>query len=168
MFDSISSAISSLGNMFWKFFELKTVENQNLPTTEIIDDKRDFKKALNAAEKIINLVQKYKSEMTFADRLRFSHLSESFFKHNWEWNMEKFVEYAPILIVLIMFLVQQKVFVTPEELEALKSILIEYISEHYVSDKTYRENHRNLQEQLSLIHQDINDVKNLLIQKKDN
>ena len=67
-----------------------------------------------------------------------------------------------------MFLVQQKVFVTPEELEALKSILIEYISEHYVSDKTYRENHRNLQEQLSLIHQDINDVKNLLIQKKDN
>ncbi len=82
--------------------------------------------------------------------------------------MEKFVEYAPILIVLIMFLVQQKVFVTPEELESLKSILIEYISEHYVSDKTYRENHRNLQEQLSLIHQDINDVKNLLIQKKDN
>lgn len=82
--------------------------------------------------------------------------------------MEKFVEYAPILIVLIMFLVQQKVFVTPEELESLKSILIEYISEHYVSDKTYRENHRNLQEQLSLIHRDINDVKNLLIQKKDN
>ncbi len=82
--------------------------------------------------------------------------------------MEKFVEYAPILIVLIIFLVQQKVFVTPEELESLKSILIEYISEHYVSDKTYRENHRNLQEQLSLIHQDINDVKNLLIQKKDN
>ena len=55
--------------------------------------------------------------------------------------MEKFVEYAPILIVLIIFLVQQKVFVTPEELESLKSILIEYISEHYVSDKTYRENH---------------------------
>lgn len=82
--------------------------------------------------------------------------------------MEKFVEYAPILIVLIIFLVQQKVFVTPEELESLKSILIEYISEHYVSDKTYRENHRNLQEQLSLIHRDINDVKNLLIKKKDN
>lgn len=82
MFCSISAAISSLSNMFSKFFELKTVENQNLPTTEIIDDKRDFKKALNVAEKIINLVQKYKPQMTFSDRLRFSHLSENFFKHN--------------------------------------------------------------------------------------
>ena len=82
MFSSISAAISSLSNMFSKFFELKTVENQNLPTTEIIDDKRDFKKALNVAEKIINLVQKYKSKMTFSDRLRFAHLSESFFRHN--------------------------------------------------------------------------------------
>ena len=64
------------------------------------------------------------------------------------------------------FFVAYKVFVTPEQLSAMKSELIEYIAEHYVSDKTYRENHRNLQEQLSLIHQDINDVKNLLIQRK--
>ncbi|MBS4760278.1 MAG: hypothetical protein KHX03_06235 [Clostridium sp.] len=79
--------------------------------------------------------------------------------------MEKIIEYAPILIVLVMFLIQQKIFVTPEQLESMKSALIEYISEHYVSDRTYRENHRTLQEQLSLIHHDINDVKNLLIQK---
>ena len=79
--------------------------------------------------------------------------------------MEKIIEYAPILIVLVMFLIQQKIFVTPEQLESMKSALIEYISEHYVSDRTYRENHLTLQEQLSLIHHDINDVKNLLIQK---
>ena len=80
--------------------------------------------------------------------------------------MEKFIGYAPIIIVVMGFFVAYKVFVTPEQLSAVKSALIEYMAEHYVSDKTYRENHRNLQEQLSLIHQDINDVKNLLIQRK--
>ena len=80
--------------------------------------------------------------------------------------MDKFIEYAPIIIVVMGFFVAYKVFVTPEQLSAMKSELIEYIAEHYVSDKTYRENHRNLQEQLSLIHQDINDVKNLVIQRK--
>ena len=80
--------------------------------------------------------------------------------------METFIEYAPIILVVIGFATAYKVFVTPGQLSELKTQLIEYIAEHYVSDKTYRENHRNLQEQLALIHQDINDVKNLLIQKR--
>lgn len=79
--------------------------------------------------------------------------------------MDKFIEYAPILIVILGFLTAYKVFVTPEQLSALEAKIISYLSEHYVSDKTYRENHRNLQEQLSLIHQDISDVKNLLIER---
>ena len=73
--------------------------------------------------------------------------------------MTFFVEYAPMIIVIMGF------FIAPQQLVEMKSSLIAYIADHYVSDKTYRENHRNLQEQLSLIHQDINDVKNLLIQK---
>ena len=80
--------------------------------------------------------------------------------------MLNFIEYAPVIIVVMGFFIAYKIFVTPQQLSNLKSELIEYISDHYVSDKTYRENHRNLQEQLSLIHQDINDVKNLLIQRK--
>ena len=80
--------------------------------------------------------------------------------------MREIIEFAPIILVTIMFFVSYKIFATPQQLSTLKSELIEYMSEHYVSDKTYRENHRNLQEQLSLIHQDINDVKNLLIQRK--
>ena len=80
--------------------------------------------------------------------------------------MLKVVEYAPVIIVVMGFFIAYKIFVTPQQLTELKSALIEYIADHYVSDKTYRENHRNLQEQLALIHQDINDVKNLLIQKR--
>lgn len=79
--------------------------------------------------------------------------------------MTQFLEYAPVILVVMGFFVAYKIFVTPEELSNIKSELIEYIADHYVSDKTYRENHRNLQEQLALIHQDISDVKNLLIKK---
>ena len=80
--------------------------------------------------------------------------------------MKEIIEFAPYIVIFIVFAVQYKLFTTPSQLEALKSELLQYISDHYVSDKTYRENHRNLQEQLALIHQDINDVKNLLIQRK--
>lgn len=31
--------------------------------------------------------------------------------------MDKFIEYSPIIIVVLMFFVQQKIFVTPEQLE---------------------------------------------------
>ena len=31
--------------------------------------------------------------------------------------MDKFIEYAPILIVVVSFLIQQRFFVTPEQLE---------------------------------------------------
>ncbi len=79
--------------------------------------------------------------------------------------MTQFLEYAPVILIVMGFFVAYKIFVTPEELGNIKSELIEYIADHYVSDKTYRENHRNLQEQLALIHQDISDVKNLLIKK---
>ena len=31
--------------------------------------------------------------------------------------MDKFIEYSPIIIVVLMFFIQQKIFVTPEQLE---------------------------------------------------
>lgn len=82
MFGGIAEAVSALSTMFAKLFELKTVTTEQRPTTEIIQDKKDYKKATDIAEKIIDIVQKYKPEMTFADRLRFSRLCESFKKHN--------------------------------------------------------------------------------------
>lgn len=77
-----SQMISAIGTMFAKLFELKTAQVENQTTTEIIDDKKDYKKASNIAEKIINIAHKYKPEMTFADRLKFCHLAEKFQKYN--------------------------------------------------------------------------------------
>lgn len=74
--------LSSIGNLLSKLFEFKSVQIINQTTTEIIDEKKDYKKAVNIAEKIINIAQKYKSEMTMADRLRFSKQVKKFQKYN--------------------------------------------------------------------------------------
>ena len=65
--------------------------------------------------------------------------------------MEKFIEYAPLILVIIIFFIQYKIFVTPQQLTELKSDLVEYISEHYVSEKTYRDNNINLENRIDRI-----------------
>ena len=77
--------------------------------------------------------------------------------------MEKFLEYAPIIIVVVIFFVQYRIFVTPAQLNSLKSDLIEYIAEHYVSEKTYRDNHLSLENRIDRIDKNVNDVKTLLV-----
>lgn len=77
--------------------------------------------------------------------------------------MEKFIEYAPIILVIIIFFIQYKIFVTPQQLTELRSDLIEYISEHYVSEKTYRDNNNNLESRIDRIDRNVNDVRMLLI-----
>lgn len=77
-----SALITAVSNMFSKFFELKTTSIENQAQSEVIEDKRDYKKAVDIAEKIIDIAEKYKPEMTFAHRLKFTHLVQSFKKHN--------------------------------------------------------------------------------------
>lgn len=77
--------------------------------------------------------------------------------------MEKIIEYAPIILVLIVFFIQYRIFVTPEQITAMKSNLIEYIAEHYVSEKTYRDNNISLENRIDRIDKNVNDVKTLLI-----
>ncbi len=77
--------------------------------------------------------------------------------------MENFIEYAPIIVVVIAFIGAYKIFATPNQLSDLKSELIEYMSEHYVSEKTYRDNHTSLENRIDNIDKNVNEVKTLLI-----
>lgn len=77
--------------------------------------------------------------------------------------METFIEYAPLIIVIIMFFLQYKIFVTPDQISELKSEMIEYIAEHYVSEKTHRDNNVSLENRIDRIDKNVNDVKTLLI-----
>ena len=77
--------------------------------------------------------------------------------------MENLIVYAPYIIMFIIFCIQYKIFMTPADFQKEKASFIQYIAEHYVSDKTYRANHTSLQEQVTQIHQDVSEVKTLLI-----
>ncbi len=83
---------------------------------------------------------------------------------------------APYIVMFIVFAVQYKIFMTPADFQKEKADFMKYIAENYVSDKTYRDNHNSLNEQLvelgrktdirlDRIDEKIDEVKNLLIQK---
>lgn len=77
--------------------------------------------------------------------------------------MDKFVEYAPLILVVVIFFLQYRIFVTPDQVSGMKSELIEYIAQHYVSEKTYRDNNISLENRIDRIDKNVNDVKTLLI-----
>lgn len=89
---------------------------------------------------------------------------------------EAFGEFAPYIIMAIIFALQYKVFMTPADFQKEKAEFMKYIAENYVSDKIYRDNHSVLNDQLvelgrktdlrlDRIDEKIDDIKNLLIQK---
>ena len=83
--------------------------------------------------------------------------------------MDKYIsKFAPYITIFIIFCVQCNIFLTPAKFQEEKALFIQYIAEHYVSDNTYRSNHESLQKQVTQIHQDVSEVKTLLISIVDN
>ncbi len=76
--------------------------------------------------------------------------------------MEKFIEYSPIIIVVFMFFVQQKIFVTPEQLEKKHREIIEEIEEKFVTINSFID----LKEQFSEVKDKIDKIYDLLIDLK--
>ncbi len=76
--------------------------------------------------------------------------------------MEKFIEYSPIIIVILMFFVQQKIFVTPEQLEKKHREIMEEIEEKFVSKISFVD----LKEQFSEVKEKIDKIYDLLIDLK--
>ncbi len=77
--------------------------------------------------------------------------------------MDNLIVYGPCALFVITLLIQVKIFARYDALKALEANLIKYMSENYVPKDIYSANHKALQEQISQIHQDVSDVKNLLI-----
>ncbi len=65
--------------------------------------------------------------------------------------MREIIEFAPYIVIFIVFAVQYKLFMTPADFEKEKAEFMKYIAEHYVSDKTYRDNHNSLEEKLTAL-----------------
>ena len=78
----ILNLLSSLGNLFGNLFEYKATELKTKPNIEIIKDKKNYKKATNIAEKIINISNKYKNYMNSSDKRKLTNLIKIFQKYN--------------------------------------------------------------------------------------
>lgn len=76
--------------------------------------------------------------------------------------MEKIIEYSPVIIVVFMFFVQQKIFVTPEQLEKKHREIIEEIEEKFVTINSFID----LKEQFSEVKDKIDKIYDLLIDLK--
>ncbi len=76
--------------------------------------------------------------------------------------MEKFIEYSPVIIVVFMFFVQQKIFVTPEQLEKKHREIIEEFEEKFVTINSFID----LKEQFSEVKDKIDKIYDLLIDLK--
>ena len=76
--------------------------------------------------------------------------------------MDKFIEYSPIIIVVLMFFVQEKIFVTPEQLEKKHREIIEEIEEKFVTIHSFID----LKDQFSEVKDKIDKMYDLLIDLK--
>ena len=76
--------------------------------------------------------------------------------------MEKIIEYSPIIIVVLMFFVQQRLFVTPEQLEKKHREIIEEIEEKFVTIHSFID----LKDQFTEVKDKIDKIYDLLIDLK--
>ena len=76
--------------------------------------------------------------------------------------MEKFFEYAPLILVIIMFCVNYKIFVNPVDIEKKHREILNDIDNKYASKTTVNE----LKSQFHDMAEKIDKIYNILIEKQ--
>lgn len=76
--------------------------------------------------------------------------------------MEKFIEYSPIIIVIIMYLIQQRIVVTPEQLEKKHREILEDVDDKYASKTVVSE----LQSQIHSMAEKVDKIYNILLDRQ--
>lgn len=51
--------------------------------------------------------------------------------------MEELIQYSPLIVAVMIFFIQQKIFVTPEQLEKKHREIIESVEAHFVSRNSF-------------------------------
>lgn len=76
--------------------------------------------------------------------------------------MESLLHYSPIIIAVIIFLIQQRIVVTPEQLEKKHREIIDDIEEKFVSIHSFND----LKEQFSEMKEKIDKIYDFIITVK--
>ena len=72
--------------------------------------------------------------------------------------MEQFIQYSPILIAVMIFLIQHKIVVTPEQLERKHREIIEDVEERFVTINSFhdlKEQFSEMKDKLDKIYEQI-------------
>ena len=81
--------------------------------------------------------------------------------------MEKWIEYAPLIIVVIAYIYQNNVFVRPELLERMHRQILDEIDnkfrDKYVEVNAYKEFQSHVYSELSKISNGVEDLKRLMM-----
>lgn len=77
--------------------------------------------------------------------------------------MDNWIIYAPCTLFVLTTLLNIKIFARSEDLSKLKADLMTYAAEHFVTKDTYSDSQKALQSHMLQIHNEISDVKNMLI-----
>ena len=73
--------------------------------------------------------------------------------------MENFLNYSPILIVVMMFFIQQRIFVTPEQLEKKHREITDDIQKRFVTLNSFKD----LKEQFSDMQNKIDKIYDAIV-----
>ena len=76
--------------------------------------------------------------------------------------MEQLLHYSPIIIAIMVFLIQQRIVVTPEQLEKKHREILEDVEERFVTLNSYKD----LKEQFSEIKEKIDKIYDCIISVK--
>jgi len=81
--------------------------------------------------------------------------------------VEKWIEYAPLIIVVIAYIYQNNVFVRPEQLERMHRQIIDEIEnklrDKYVEVNAYKEFQSHMYSELEKISSSLDDLKSFLM-----
>ncbi len=65
--------------------------------------------------------------------------------------MEKFIEYAPVIVVLTCFFLRNKIFITPEKLKEERQEIIEQVKSEFLSLVAFRQFEKRIEDNFTAI-----------------
>jgi hypothetical protein len=80
--------------------------------------------------------------------------------------VDKVIEYAPILIVVLVFLIQQRIIVTPEQLEKKHREILEDADKKYVSLPAYKVFCEQVVSDINEVKAGVNEIKEYLMTRR--
>ena len=81
-------------------------------------------------------------------------------------NIEQLENFAPYIVILLMFIWQNNIFVRPEQLEKKHREILEDVKQKYVEINAYKEFQNHIYSKLDELTGSIDDLKEILMKRR--